>query len=491
MSKKKKIFIISLLVITLSGGAVAGYVTYKKSKTVKESTKTQEIKTTNAKVTQNISVSGTVSYDDEVKYYADEENKRISKVLVEVGDFVEKGQTIVEYDMQKYDDLQDDLKKAQISLKTLQLDLGNLTTKDDIEILNLQNDINSTNIQIDETKNQIKDNENQISQLQGKLSIAENSFKQDKELFDKGYKSSSDLKTSENSVKELKDSINKLNKSNEILRKNISTKESTSNISSEKLKLAKNKNLDKTVSYKVQVKYEEIQKAKLDISSIEKEIKNFQKYTVAQNSGVVTVVNVKDGQTVTIGTELITTANNKNLIIESEISEYEVNKIKVGDEAKVTGDGFENEYTAIVTKILPVAKTNSDGNVVVPIELKLENTEETIRNNYSVTIKISKKQSSESILVPVSAITKDSEGKSYVNVINTETKKTSKKEVKTGEIVGTDVEIKGLASNEKVVNVSETSAKSNKKSVGLPGSGNGGPPADGGGAPQGPPPGGN
>ena len=134
-----------------------------------------------------------------------------------------------------------------------------------------------------------------------------------------------------------------------------------------------------------------------------------------------------------------------------------------------------------------MAKTNSDGNVVVPIELSLEEPEETIRNNYSVTIKISKEQNNESTLVPLSAIIRDNSGKSYVNVINTETKEQSKKEIKTGEIVGTDVEVKGLATNEKVVSVSST--KSSKKSSGglkLPGTGGGQ-----GGAPQGPPPGGN
>ena len=93
-----------------------------------------------------------------------------------------------------------------------------------------------------------------------------------------------------------------------------------------------------------------------------------------------------------IGTELLSTADSNKLIINSEISEYEVNKIKVGDKASITGDGFEKEYIATITKILLVAKTNSDGNVVVPIELSLEEPEETIRNNYSVTIKISKEQ---------------------------------------------------------------------------------------------------
>lgn len=487
MTKNKRNLLILIFVVLLGAGGAGSYVLYKKNKVKKESSTTTEVATKTERVTQNISVSGTVAYDDEVKYYANEDDKRISKVLVEVGDFVEKGQVIVEYDMDKLEDLKNNLSKAKLTLKSLQLDLSNLTTKDDIDVLNIQSDLESANLQINDYKNQISDNENQISQLQAKLSIAENSLKQDKELYQKGYKSSSDIKTSENSVKELNDSIDKLKKSNDTLKKNIDAKNNIKTINSEKLKLARDKKQDKTVIYKVDVKVIEIEKAKLEIATIEKDIKNFQKYTVAETSGVVTEVGVTDGQTVSIGTELITTANNNKLIIESEISEYEVNKIKIGDEATVTGDGFENEYTAIVTKILPVAEKNSDGNIVVPIKLELKNPKETIRNNYSVTIKISKKQANDSVLVPVSAITKDTDGKSYVNVMNTETKKVSKKEIKTGEIVGTEVEVKGLDSNEKVV---KTSGKSTNKNKSNSGGGNGGPPADGG-APQGPPPGGN
>lgn len=489
-NKKKKILIFSLLVILISGASFGGTVVYNKSKTSAVNETISDVKTKKATVTQNISVSGTIAYDDEVKYYADEDEKLISKVLVEVGDIVEAGQTIVEYDMEKYYDLQDELKKAKINLKTLQLDLGSLTTKDEIEVLNLESDLESINIQINEAKNDIKNNENQIKQFQSKLAIAENSLKQDKELFEKGYKSSSDIKESENSINEIKNSIEKLNKTNEVLKKNINSKETNKNINNEKLKLATNKNLDKTVSYKVSVKINDIEKSKLEIESIEKELNNFQKYTVAEKSGVVTAVNVTDGQTVSIGKELLSTADSTKLIINSEISEYEVNKIKLGDEAKITGDGFEKEYTAKITKILLVAQKNSDGNVVVPIELSLENTEETVRNNYSVTIKISKQQNQDSTLIPVSAITRDSSGKSYVTVENIETKQTSKKEIKTGEIVGTDVEVKGISDSEKVVIIAENKTTS-KKGFNLPGSGNkngaqGVPPSGGEG---GPPPG--
>ena len=204
-----------------------------------------------------------------------------------MGDVVEEGQVIVEYDMEKFYDLQDNLKKAQINLKTLQLDLENLTTKDEIEVLNLESTMESTNIQIKESKNEILSNENQIKQLQAKLNIAENTLKQDKELFDKGYKSASNVKESENAVFEIKNSIEKLNQTNEVLKKSIVSKENTQKINNEKLKLANNKNLDKEISYKLRVKAQEIEKAKLEISGIEKEIKNFQKYTVAEKAEIV------------------------------------------------------------------------------------------------------------------------------------------------------------------------------------------------------------
>lgn len=477
-SNKKKLIIIIVTFMIIIGAALGGIAIKKNisNKKAMAANAAKEVKTKTKVVSQTVTVDGTIAYDDEVKYYANEDDKLISKVLVEVGDLVEKGQTIVEYDMDKYTTLQDNLKKEKLNLTTLQLDLGNLTTKDNVQILTLNNGAESINSQIKEYEGTIKTNENQIKLLKSKQELLEKTLKQDKELFDKGYKNASEIKESENTLEENKDNIEKLNETNETLKRSIATNKSDKKLNAEKLKIEQNKTEDKSIVYKIKVKQQEIAIAKLDIAAIEKSIKVFQRYTKAEKSGVVTEVNVTDGQTVIIGTDLLTIADSKKLIINADVSEYEVKKLALGDKAIVTGDGFEKEYTATITKILPVAKTDSDDNIVVPIELSLEKVSEEIRNNYTVSLKMIKTPVNKSILVPVSVITRDSSGKSYVNVQNSETKKISKKEVSTGEIVGTDVEVTGLKKNEIVMTA--TNGKASTKNNGLGRGPSGGPPHD-------------
>ena len=490
MEKKKKI-IISVLAVVIAVSAIGGGIAikkYKANKAKQESSVTEVTKKTDT-VSQKITFDGTIAYDDEVEYYAESsgDHKQISKVLVEQGDIVKKGQILIEYNRDEYNDLLDDLKTAKLELAVLQEDLKNYQTSDKTEILSLDNSILTNDNSIKEYEATIKNNENTIALKQSQLSVLEATLKQDKELLEKGYKSSTDVKSSENTIKEYKDSIAQLKETNSNLKRSISLSDSAKKLNSEKLKLQKNTSLDKTIAYNMKVKKLSIEKQKIVIAAYEEEIKTFQRQTIAKDDGVVTEVNASDNETVDVGASVITVANNAKLIINADVSEYEVNKIAIGDKATVTGDGFEKTYTATVTKILPVGGTDDDDNVVVPIELAVDmaNVSETIRNNYTVSVTIDKTPKSKSTLLPVSSIVKDNAGNSYVYIKDATTGKPVKKQIKTGEIKGTEVEVIGLSTTEQVVEVKESTTKKDDPSLmGAPMGGEGGPPPGGGGGPR-------
>ena len=161
----------------------------------------------------------------------------------------------------------------------------------------------------------IKNNENTIALKQSQLSVLEATLKQDKELLEKGYKSSTDVKSSENTIKEYKDSIAQLKETNSNLKRSISLSDSAKKLNSEKLKLQKNTSLDKTIAYNMKVKKLSIEKQKIVIAAYEEEIKTFQRQTIAKDDGVVTEVNASDNETVDVGASVITVANNAKLII--------------------------------------------------------------------------------------------------------------------------------------------------------------------------------
>ncbi len=490
MGKKRKV-IFSILAIFIIIGFIVGGVIIKK-RLAEKNQKNEAVKEVSKKtdlVTQKITFDGTVAYDDEVEYYAESsgDHKQISKVLVEQGDIVKKGQVLIEYDMDEYNDLLDDLKTAKLELSTLQEDLKNYQTSDKTEILSLDNSILTNENSIKEYEATIKNNENTISLKQSQLTVLESTLKQDKELLEKGYKSSTEIKDSENTIKEYKDAIAQLKETNSNLKRSITLSNSAKNLNAEKLKLQKNTSLDKTIAYNMKVKKLAIEKQKIVIAAYEEQIKTFQRQTIAKDDGVVTEVNASDNETVDVGASVITVANNKKLIINADVSEYEVNKIAIGDKATFTGDGFEKTYTATVTKILPVGGTDDDDNVVVPIELTVDMSDvtETIRNNYTVSVVIDKTPKEKSILLPVSSIVKDNAGNSYVYIKGTGTEPI-KKQIKTGEIKGTEVEIIGLSTTDQVVEVKQDKNKKTDQGMmgGPMGGGEGGPPPGGGGGPR-------
>ena len=102
---------------------------------------------------------------------------------------------------------------------------------------------------------------------------------------------------------------------------------------------------------------------------------------------------------------------------------------------------------------------------------------ETIRNNYTVSVVIDKTPKEKSILLPVSSIVKDNAGNSYVYIKGTGTEPI-KKQIKTGEIKGTEVEIIGLSTTDQVVEVKQNKNKKTDQGMmgGPMGGGEGGPP---------------
>ena len=90
-----------------------------------------------------------------------------------------------------------------------------------------------------------------------------------------------------------------------------------------------------------------------------------------------------------------------------------------------------------------------------------------------------------STLLPVSSIVKDNAGNSYVYIKDATTGKPVKKQIKTAEIKGTEVEVIGLSTTEQVVEVKESTTKKDDPSLmGAPMGGEGGPPPGGGGGPR-------
>lgn len=122
------------------------------------------------------------------------------------------------------------------------------------------------------------------------------------------------------------------------------------------------------------------------------------------------------------------------LFIKININESYISKVKTGQEAIISGEGFKNKiYYGVIDKISPTAKqvvTSGFSETVVEAVVIINNPDKDIRPGFTADVKIVTNIKNNTISVPYEAIAQDSDNKEYVYVI--ENAKTVKKEVVTG-----------------------------------------------------------
>ncbi|MEY4602650.1 MAG: hypothetical protein RL292_591 [Candidatus Parcubacteria bacterium] len=141
-------------------------------------------------------------------------------------------------------------------------------------------------------------------------------------------------------------------------------------------------------------------------------------------TGVVTKQDAKVGQTVSVGTSVVSVISNSNLEIEANVSEISVGKVKVGDPVLITMDAFADKtFTGTVTYIEP-AETVVDGVVNFKITIAFSEKYPEIKTGLSTNLSIITAEKVGVLRVPAYAVTKK-DNKSYV------TKKVGKESVET------------------------------------------------------------
>lgn len=136
------------------------------------------------------------------------------------------------------------------------------------------------------------------------------------------------------------------------------------------------------------------------------------------------------------------------------ISENDISKVKVGQEAVITGNAFpDREYTGKVKSIAPTAVKYTSGTVsatAVQTIINLEDCDKDIRAGYTAKAEIFTSEPSSIAVLPYEAIKADSEGNEYVFVYENGT--AVRRDVVTGLETGDGVEIvSGLSSEDRVI----------------------------------------
>jgi HlyD family secretion protein len=136
---------------------------------------------------------------------------------------------------------------------------------------------------------------------------------------------------------------------------------------------------------------------------------------VAPFSGSVTDLLASKGQTVSSGVEAIQLDDVNNLKITFSVSEVDVNKLAIGQEAQITFPAISGKTYQGVVEQVGKAGTDSSGVVEFYATIKVQDADEKVKPGFSANISIIINKVEDVLLVPNSAVMSDStSGKSYV-----------------------------------------------------------------------------
>lgn len=213
--------------------------------------------------------------------------------------------------------------------------------------------------------------------------------------------------------------------------------------------LLKQKGPDKTEfqSYEAQVQKLNLEKAKYEKQRVQSSL-------VSPIDGTVLSTKVKRGKVLSKGEEILTIGDTSNLIVEAEVGESDLRKIKIGQEAVVTGISLGGEQLGgKVSRISPIAVTTqgTEGEKTrVTVIIDLDETNEYLKSGFHVDVDIVLQKEANAVQVPSECVITDQNGSTFVWI--SENGKAKKKTVTTGIQNELSVQIKsGLDGTEELI----------------------------------------
>lgn len=130
----------------------------------------------------------------------------------------------------------------------------------------------------------------------------------------------------------------------------------------------------------------------------------------APQAGVITSLTAKVGAA---ATELATIENTADLELAVNIKEYDINRVRLGQQASVTS-GAGDEFTGEVSWIAPRAQAGSSGENTYPVRLRILNASDALRLGMTARADIALETRQNIFVAPLDAVGTDAEGNAVV-----------------------------------------------------------------------------
>lgn len=456
MNKKKKVIII-LVIFAVIGALVGMAIVNNKNKDdgsglPKDAPTVQTESAKVEKIVSTVKADGEVKFKESTILYAST-SAEIKNVLVEEGDQVTQGQTLIEYDQDALDSLKNQLEDAKLDLKSSQLSLEALQIPpDEAEIKQAQAEINVAEKRIEELDFQLKQYEIDIKQAESDISVSQKDYDNSKILYEQGVISLDEFNKSEKDLNDKKNTLEKAKSTyqNELL--SMDTAKESLEVSKIKYDSLINKNKQKTNLNLIESRKVDIQQRQQKIKQLQNDINKFKLKEVAPVTGTVVSLKAEVGETPAESKELLEIADINNMIIMAEIPEYDMADIKVGQDALIKGDALAEQFNGKISKIYPVAnKKNETGSTktVVNVEITAK-TNQNLRSGYTVDTEITTNISENAVVVPIMSYITEKNDAAFVYIVNSENK-IEKRPIVLKAYADLYVEVDGVKEGEQVV----------------------------------------
>lgn len=145
-----------------------------------------------------------------------------------------------------------------------------------------------------------------------------------------------------------------------------------------------------------------------------------EQHLTAPVSGVVTAIN-DSGTFISTGETVVEISDLDTIILDTRIPEAQIESVKLGQPALITGDGFSGTLTGHVSAIAPTADSTSgsgeaDRQNTVDVTIELDHHTGSIKPGMSANAVIRTSKGEKAVLLPYDAVKQDSDGTEYVYV---------------------------------------------------------------------------
>ncbi len=318
----------------------------------------------------------------------------ISRVHVVKGQSVEKGDLLFDVNLAS---LEDELEQLTINYDIQQL------TMEKLEALSMTSDVSGLEVAKDLAYLS-------LSSAQRFYDSQVETLEKNQTLFDSGIISKAELDGYKSSVTEAQSQLTTASLNYDRSKKDLASMSETNN------------NSERSSEIDIEIQQMNLDSLQMNISKLEDQIQDIEDLTYAPISGVVTNIEVKNGEMSSSMMPLMVITDVENLKVVANIREYDIRDLQLGQEVFITGDAIAKEEAveAEVSYIAPIATqalVNGRQTTAIEIEMTVTKGVECLKPGYTTDCEIVTSRIDNAILASYEMLAEDEDGNDIVYVI--------------------------------------------------------------------------